>query len=626
MQSESYDNKVMSRKHLSRIILGRTGITITVSFIAMMVITSVFILFYGKKSSDSFIRFCLSDINHAVQSRMDYNTKNQVQVYAAFYDEVLSENRPDASLISEITNDLKSIVKYNVLSEIDIVDPDGSIIISTSDEIVGFDLGSNPESAELLDLLKSSEDVIIQDMKPRALDGTLMKYAGAPLPSYGGLLLYGIDSEEYALFKSISLDTQVKNVKIGRGGYYLVLDSDAAVISSPYQDQIGDTLILSRDIHELAEKEAIIKDKIYGVRSYIGIIRDGDNYIAAVYPMAEAWETWVTLMLAMIAIYAVVFAILFFVIRHIMTQQVVRGVESLNGTLLRITEGNLGERADFSASIEFEELSGGINITVDRLKELMKEAEGRLDSELELAAKIQTAFLPNDLSAISKRCGIDLFAAMNPAKNVGGDFYDFFLTDKDHLALIMADVSGKGLPAAMFMVAAKNKIRESVMKHGADVSAGLKEANLEIMKENKARLFVTVWLGVLTLSTGHMDYVNAGHEYPAIRRNGERFRADKDVHSVPVAASRRAEFDPGAFELGPGDTLFLYTDGITEANDSMGEMFGRERMLDALNKAGDVSAEETDVYLRSVIAEFTKGTPQFDDMTTLVLRYRGKSL
>ena len=257
------------------------------------------------------------------------------------------------------------------------------------------------------------------------------------------------------------------------------------------------------------------------------------------------------------------------------------------------------------------------------LTEKMIEAEERIDKELALASQIQTSFLPRKFPPFPERDEFELYASMTPAKEVGGDFYDFFFVDEDHLALVMADVSGKGIPAAMFMADAKNKIQSAVMKYGTDVAAAIREVNLELLKENDAGFFVTVWLGVITVSTGHTDYVDAGHEYPAIYRTGGSFTAKEDVHCAPVAARKKSKFEAGSIELKAGDILFLYTDGVTEANNSEGEMFRRSRMLEALNRSVNLPVEEIDSAVRKAVAEFALDAPQFDDTTMLVFKFKG---
>jgi serine phosphatase RsbU (regulator of sigma subunit) len=212
---------------------------------------------------------------------------------------------------------------------------------------------------------------------------------------------------------------------------------------------------------------------------------------------------------------------------------------------------------------------------------------------------------------------------MVPAKNVGGDFYDYFFVDEDHLALVMADVSGKGIPAAMFMAVAKTRLRQSVFNCKTDVARAMEEANTELSKDNDEMMFVTIWLGVVDLMTGHVDYVNAGHEYPAICSAQDGFKLYEGLHGPFAAAVGGTKYTAGSFELAPGDILFQYTDGITEATDANENMFREDRMIEALNKDITASVEDIDAAVRTAVADFVKDAPQFDDMTTLVFRYKG---
>ncbi len=175
----------------------------------------------------------------------------------------------------------------------------------------------------------------------------------------------------------------------------------------------------------------------------------------------------------------------------------------------------------------------------------------------------------------------------------------------------------------MFMVMAKDKLRHSLKKHGTDVAEAVREANDELCKENDAGLFVTVWVGVLTISTGHVDYVDAGHDYPAIYRAGGEFTIEKDVHCMMAGAMSGIKFKAGSFEISAGDILYLYTDGVTEAIDASNEMFRMERLVEVLNKNSEASVEDIDASVRTAIDDFVKDAPQFDDMTMLVFRYKG---
>lgn len=248
-----------------------------------------------------------------------------------------------------------------------------------------------------------------------------------------------------------------------------------------------------------------------------------------------------------------------------------------------------------------------------------------MEAELMIATQIQEGTLPRQFPAFPDRTEFEIYASMTPAKEVGGDFYDFFLVDEDHLAMVIADVSGKGISAALFMVNAKALLQNQTMQSGIDVVEVCEKVNRRLIEQNEAMLFVTVWLGVLTIPTGEVTYVNAGHEYPAIYRNGSRFTIEKDIHSGPMAAFESMRFRAGSFVLRPGDTVFCYTDGVTEANNSDQELFGTERLLEALNRQPDALPEELDGSIRQAITDFAGGEPQFDDTTILTVKYFGST-
>ena len=213
---------------------------------------------------------------------------------------------------------------------------------------------------------------------------------------------------------------------------------------------------------------------------------------------------------------------------------------------------------------------------------------------------------------------------MDPAKEVGGDFYDFFLIDDDHLGLVMADVSGKGVPAALFMMASKILINNFTLSENATPSYVLERVNHSICQNNKADLFVTVWLGILELSTGKLRAANAGHEYPAIQRAGGEYEIYKDKHSFVVGGMDGIRYKEYDLQLSPGDSIFLYTDGVTEATDANSSLFGIDRMLSALNKEPDEKPNIILKNVRSGIDHFVGNAPQFDDITMLCIRYYGR--
>ncbi len=244
-------------------------------------------------------------------------------------------------------------------------------------------------------------------------------------------------------------------------------------------------------------------------------------------------------------------------------------------------------------------------------------------TELQTATQIQESMLPNIFPAFPERKEFDIFASMDPAKEVGGDFYDFFRVDDDHLCMVMADVSGKGVPAALFMMASKIILANNA-KMGKSPAQILTDTNTSICANNREEMFVTVWLGILELSTGKLTAANAGHEYPVLLAPGGQYTLYKDKHGFVIGGMEGMKYKEYELRLEPGSRLFLYTDGVPEATSGEKELFGTERMLEALN--GDTSAAPQQVLknVRTAVDGFVKEAVQFDDLTMLCLEYRGK--
>ncbi len=246
----------------------------------------------------------------------------------------------------------------------------------------------------------------------------------------------------------------------------------------------------------------------------------------------------------------------------------------------------------------------------------------RISTELSLATRIQADMLPNIFPAFPERKEFDIFASMDPAKEVGGDFYDFFLVDDDHLCMVIADVSGKGVPAALFMMASKIILDNNAMM-GKSPAQILSETNAAICSHNREEMFVTVWLGILEISTGRLTAANAGHEYPALKKPGGFFEIVKDKHGFVIGGMEGVRYKEYELFLEPGAKLFVYTDGVPEATDANNTLFGTDRMLTALNHVPDASPERTLQNVRRDVDGFVKDAEQFDDLTMLCMEYRG---
>ena len=247
----------------------------------------------------------------------------------------------------------------------------------------------------------------------------------------------------------------------------------------------------------------------------------------------------------------------------------------------------------------------------------------RIESELNLATRIQASMLPSIFPPFPERKEFDLYASMDPAKEVGGDFYDFFLVDDDHLCIVMADVSGKGVPAALFMMASKIILANNA-KMGKSPAQILTDTNASICSNNREEMFVTVWLGILEISTGKLTASSAGHEYPVLKDPDGGFELFRDKHGFVIGGMEGARYKEYELMLRPGSKLFLYTDGVPEATNAGGEMFGTGRMIAALNADAGADPGQVLKNVRAAVDGFVAGAEQFDDLTMLCLDYTSK--
>ena len=255
-------------------------------------------------------------------------------------------------------------------------------------------------------------------------------------------------------------------------------------------------------------------------------------------------------------------------------------------------------------------------------EEAQQKEEERITKELNMAASIQAGALPNIFPAFPDRKEFDIYATMTPAKEVGGDFYDFFMVDDNHLGMVIADVSDKGVPAALFMMSAKTIIA-SHARMGKSPKETLMASNAALCVNNAEKMFVTVWLGILELSSGKLVCSNAGHEYPAIRGEDGVFRIFRDKHGLMVGGYAKAKYTEYELTLAPGDAVFVYTDGVPEANNAAGEFYGMERLEAVLGRASQASPKGILESVKADVDRFVNGAKQFDDLTMLCVEYHG---
>jgi sigma-B regulation protein RsbU (phosphoserine phosphatase) len=323
-------------------------------------------------------------------------------------------------------------------------------------------------------------------------------------------------------------------------------------------------------------------------------------------------------MLTSIFMQVLIFATLFVFIYILIKRVIINNLKKINDTLGRITKGDLNLIVDVRSSKEFSSLSDDINSTVSTLKRYIAEAAARIDKELEYAKQIQLSALPTNYPT-----GDDyrIYAQMIAAKEVGGDFYDFYKLSDTTVAFLAADVSGKGIPAAMFMMTAKTILKD-LAESGMAVNDIFTKANEKLCENNESGMFVTAWMGILDLTTGQVQFANAGHNPPLLKRADGSFEYLKTRAGFVLAGMEGVRYRSGELTLYPGDRLFLYTDGVPEATNTENKLYGEDRLLAFMNQNASAEATEFLPALKANIDAFVGEAPQFDDITMLMLDYK----
>ena len=380
--------------------------------------------------------------------------------------------------------------------------------------------------------------------------------------------------------------------------------------------------------------QPLVTDNSYGYNyTGVSVILDENGTAIAeiqyILDMSEVRAYLNSFLINMLLISFVIIGITIIVYIFFVRKMVTKPVGKLTAFTQEITKNSAFENQhiDIKTGDEIESLSESFNFMLAELKNYIANLskvtaeKERIGAELDVARHIQASMLPCIFPAFPERQEFDIFASMTPAKEVGGDFYDFFLVDEDHLVMVIADVSGKGVPAAMFMMISKTLIK-SAAQSGLSPKEILEKVNNQLCENNDAEMFVTVWLGILEISTGIMKCVNAGHEYPAIMRKNGNFELFKDKHGFVLAGMEGARYREYEVELKEGDRLFVYTDGVPEATDASNTLYGTDRMICALNNAKDGSCSQLLEALHRDVDAFVGEADQFDDLTMLCLEYK----
>ena len=529
------------------------------------------------------------------------------------------ENAPEISL-HELAQ------KYDI-KEINVVNPEGIITNSTEIDVIGtYDMNSKAQSKEFVDTLKTQES-FVQEYSPRGKDESVWrKYAAINLAS-GGFIQVGYDAEQFHRMLNGFVVDVTKNRHVGTGGFVAVCDDKLSmVIDNDYEglhiSSIGitppDEMENGKTATELYYAD-IVNNKTDFSEKYIYVFKFVEGYcIIAAMPENEAMFMRDASLYTSIFMQVLIFAALFIFIYRLIKRVIINNLKKINDTLGRITEGDLNVTVDVRSNEEFSSLSDDINSTVSTLKRYIAEAAARIDKELEYAKQIQLSALPKNFPEDED---YSIFAQMIAAKEVGGDFYDFYKLSDTSVAFLAADVSGKGIPAAMFMMTAKTIIKD-LAEHGMAVNDIFTKANDKLCENNESGMFVTAWMGILDLSTGVVQFANAGHNPPLLKRADGSFEYLKIRPGFVLAGMEGINYRAGEITLNPGDRLFLYTDGVTEATNADNQLYGEDNLQSFMNTNASLEASELLFALKNNIDEFVGEAPQFDDITMLMFDYK----
>lgn len=580
---------------------------VTVAFLITMVFSWVLQTELSRSNAQSLLTLNIADVK---QDITDASDENLVELAYRVRADINSAS------VADMDELLHSLCETYSIAEINIVDQNGFITASTTPSFLGYDMSSGEQSGEFMTLLSEAEEYV-QAYGPVSFDDSVSrKYAGVRLEN-GGFVQVGYDAVRF----QADIDEQVvgvtRNRHIGEGGCIIIANESWNIVSDRSGNE-GENLYATGiwiDTVTMPEGEYFTAE-VYGVTSYCTYEVSEGYYIIAVLPQAEAFFLRNVSVYLTVFMEVLIFVSLFILAYYLIKKLIVENIHKINSRLGEITGGNLEVTVDVRTNEEFASLSDDINSTVGTLKQYISEAAARIDQELEYAKAIQLSALPRVFPPYPGRADFDVYAAMRAAKEVGGDFYDFYFVEENKLVLLIADVSGKGIPAAMFMMTAKTMIK-SLAESGLAADEILTRANEQLCENNDTGMFVTVWLGIVDTESGVVSFANAGHNPPAVLQNSGEFEFLKTRPGFVLAGMDGIKYRKNEFLLAPGDRLYLYTDGVTEATDQNNALYGEQRLLKILNENAQTNIQTLCKEVQEDVDRFVGKAPQFDDITML---------
>lgn len=527
----------------------------------------------------------------------------------------------EVPLVSAATNEnLETLAQRLDVNEIHAIDEHGIIVASNDPSYLGFDMASGEQSSEFLELLDDEvAEYLVQSYQPQTIDSNVWrKFSGIRVDD--GILQVSYDGDHFISDLVMRVISAVSHRHVGVEGTYVVLDESGSFVGSHVGIEPSQSALDAFVDALAANSQGDLFEFSFDGNAYYAMWRSVEGFrVVGCLPASEA-DFVIALTVFLIAFLDVIMlAALFTAIYLLIKSMVVKSIWQVNSTLGKITSGDLEAQVDVRSSAEFALLSDDINETVGALRDAIAAEGARIERDLATAKAIQESALPRTFPPFPDIDTFDIYATMHAAREVGGDFYDFFLIDDHTLGFLIADVSGKGIPASLFMMAAKTELANYIGS-GMELSEAVKTANWRLCHGNDADMFVTVWAATLDYSSGKLTYVNAGHNYPLLRHNGVWSWLSNRCGPL-LGSFESASYRQEVIYLEKGDELLLYTDGVNEAFSCDEEEFGNARLEAFLTKRIDLHPHALIDQLWIELKNWATGAEQSDDITMLSLEY-----
>lgn len=599
--SKENTHSLNSKKQISQTFQFWLFICIVIAYVTTSLFSSGVQKGMSQSQTQITLKTNIDDVHQDIKDASNNNLLNKTQNIKAEYLSGVGLN--------QLAN------KYNVI-EVNIINNEGIIVNSNNTEYIGYDMSSGEQSSEFLILLNGKTEEYVQDYRETSYDNyTLRKYGAIILPNEG-FIQVGYDANQFRDDLDSYVGSVARNRHVGINGFVAICDDNLNIVTenNEYAGQNITSIGINLDLNKIMPGD-IFETNVLG-NPYLCEYKYVEGYyLIGAIPLDEAMFMREVSIYVSTFMQIIIFSILFVLIYFLIKKVIIDNIKKINNTLSQITGGNLDLTVDVRTNQEFASLSDDINLTVTALKGYIKEAEARIDKELEFAKQIQYSSLP---TVFPNRKEFEIYAQMDTAKEVGGDFYDFYMLNDSTLAFLIADVSGKGIPAAMFMMKAKTIIKD-LAESGLPIDEIFTKANQKLCENNDTGMFVTSWMGILDLKTGILQFANAGHNPPLIKKSNNKFEFLKTRSGLFLAGMDSIKYKKEEITLMPGDKLFLYTDGITEATNKEMLLYGEKKLENFINNIVDSNPKTLCTEIKKDVDSFVGNIEQFDDITMLAV-------